>query len=85
MNNIAKDDSFSTTVGDSGNPNQDSISVSNQVARLSHILSTPQNSIDTEDYKKVWTWTTMKNLKLWSSQILSSYKNVILHFYTLLK
>ena len=32
MNNIAKDDSFSTTVGDSGNPNQDSISVSNQVA-----------------------------------------------------
>ena len=57
MNNIAKDDSFSTTVGDSGNPNQDSISVSNQVARLSHILNTPQNSIDTEDYKKVWTWT----------------------------
>ena len=85
MNNIAKDDSFSTTVGDSGNPNQDSISVSNQVARLSNILNTPQNSIDTEDYKKVWTWTTMKNLKLWSSQILSSYKNVILHFYTLLK
>ena len=84
MNNIAKDDSFSTTVGDSGNPNQDSISVSNQVARLSNILNTPQNSIDTEDYKKVWTWTTMKNLKLWSSQILSSYTNVILHFYTLL-